>query len=141
MADQLRTFRRRLKRGSKVIVWTANAHAAYGGFDTGKTLAQITRERIGSRLFTVGTSAAAGEYRWSKSEVRQIPTAIPGQLEHTILGYQSAAVATRAELARLGRIQGTALAWHKPVTADWSKLFDAVYVIAREEPTTLLEAH
>jgi erythromycin esterase-like protein len=139
MGDELQAFRRGLKKGSKVIVWTANAHAAYGGYQTGKTLAQITRERIGPRLFTVGSSAAAGEYRWSKSDLRPIPASAPGKLEYTILGNRSAAVASRAELQRIGTIPGTALSWHKPVTADWSKLFDAVYVIARERPTTLIE--
>jgi erythromycin esterase-like protein len=140
MADQLQAFRRRLKKGSKVIVWTANAHAAYGGYQTGKTLAEITRERIGSRLFTVGSSAAAGEYRWSKSEVRQVPTSRRRELENMILGQRSAAVASRAELQRMRVIPGTALSWHKPFIADWSKLFDAVYVIAREQPTTFIEA-
>jgi erythromycin esterase-like protein len=140
MADQLQTFRRGLKRGSKIIVWTANAHAAYGGLPTGETLAQIARKRIGSKIFTVGFSAAAGEYRWSRSEVRQVPASAPNALENRILADRPAAVASRAQLQKFGTIPGTALSWHKPLTTDWASLFDALYVIAREEPTMLVEA-
>jgi erythromycin esterase-like protein len=137
MADQLGSFRRELKPGIKVIVWTANGHAAEGGLPTGKTLAQITRERIGSRLFTVGSSAAAGEFRWTTTEIRPVPVSSPGQLEYTILRGRTEAVAARSELRKLGKITGTALSWHKPTTEDWSTLFDAIYVLAREKPTTL----
>lgn len=137
MADQLRSFRRKLRVGTKVIVWTANGHVAEGGVPVGKTLGQITRERIGPRLFTVASSAAAGEFRWTTTEIRPVPPSMPGQLEYTVLGGRTEAVATRAELRKLGKITGTALSWHKPTTEDWSTLFDAIYVLAREEPTTL----
>lgn len=140
MADELRAFRRMLKKGSKIIVWTANAHAAYGGLESGKTLAQITRERVGPKLFTIGFSAATGQYRWSKSEVRDVPSAGANSLEGMVLNDHYAAVATRAQLQRLGTISGTALSWHKPLAVNWSKLFDVIYVIDRERPTTLVES-
>lgn len=138
MADKLQAFRRQLGPRAKVLVWTANGHAALGGYTVGKPLGQITRARIGSALFSVGFSSAAGDFRWSKSETRRVPTAAPGSLEQTILRGRSAAFADKGELKRLGPLAGTALDWHKPMTAKWSELFDAIYVIDREEPTTLL---
>jgi erythromycin esterase-like protein len=138
MADKLQSFKRQLGSRAKIIVWTANAHAALGGYMVGKPLGQITRERIGSALLSVGFSAAGGDFRWSKSETRPVPTAAPGSLEQTILDSRPTALADKAELKRVGRVSGTALDWHKPLVENWSDLFDAIYVIAREQPTTLL---
>jgi erythromycin esterase-like protein len=138
MADKLQAFRRQLGPGAKIIVWTANAHAALGGYTVGRPLGQITRARIGSALLSVGFSAAGGDFRWSKSETHRVRTAASGSLEQTILDGRTAAFADKTKLTRVGRVSGTAFDWHKPLVANWSDLFDAIYVIEREEPTTLL---
>lgn len=138
MAEELRAAQFRPGRKPKIIVWTANAHAALGGYTMGKPLGQITRERIGSALFSIGFSAAGGDFRWSKSETHSVPTAGPGSLERVVLDSRSAAFANKNKLRAIGRVTGTALDWHKPMVMNWSDLFDAIYVIACEEPTTLL---
>lgn len=137
MADNLDAFRRTLPSGAKIIVWTANFHAAGGGLANGETLGQIARARYGSALFTVGFSAAGGRFRWSQAEVRDVPSAPVGSVEAEILRGRASAVAARARLASLGTVTGTALSWHQAITADWSMMFDALFVLRREEPTTL----
>lgn len=139
MADNLDAFRKSLPRGTKILVWTANSHAAIGGYGVGKPLGQIARARYGSDVFSVGFSAAGGQYRWSRTEVRDVPEAPANSLETQILRGRASAVAANGRLASLGVISGAALSWHKMITADWSKLFDAVFVLSREKPTTRVE--
>lgn len=140
MAEQLKAFRRELKPGTKIIVWTANAHAALGGYPVGKPLGDIIRQQIGSGLLSVAFSAAAGDFRWSKSETHPVPVATVASLERTVLNGNRAALADRTQLKRIGTVSGTALDWHKPMITDWSTLFDAIYVIDRERPTTILDS-
>jgi erythromycin esterase-like protein len=136
MADNLDVFRMRSPQGTKIIVWVANAHAATGGFEIGSTLGQIVHERYGNEAFSIGFSAAGGQFRWSQADVRDVPVAHDISLEARILRGRESAVATRKELAAMGRISGSALSWHQVMTADWSKLFDAIFVLRSERPTS-----
>jgi len=138
MADNLDAFRRALSPGTKIIVWVANAHAALGGYKVGSPIGQIAKTRYGLDLFTVGFSSAGGKFRWSRNEVRKVPLASEDSLETRILQGRSAAVATQAQLASMGTIPGSALSWHQRIETNWSGLFDAIYVLGEERPTTIV---
>lgn len=138
MADNLAAFRRALPQGAKIIVWVANGHAPLGGYDVGAPIGQIAKTRYGRDLFTVGFSSAGGQFRWSKDEVREVLLASEESLEARILRGRSAAVATQAQLASMGTIPGAALSWHKRIETNWSRLFDAIYVLGEERPTTIV---
>lgn len=136
MAKRLLALRERLAGRGKVIVWTANAHAAYGGLEKGQPTARILKDALGRRLFTVAFSAAGGSFRWSRSEVREIAPAQPGDLERIVLGERQSAVADHADLAAIKAVGGMALGQHKREVRNWAELFDAVYVLAEERPKT-----
>lgn len=48
------------------------------------------------------------------------------------------AIWKQAQLASMGTIPGAALSWHKRIEANWSRLFDAIYVLGEERPTTIV---
>lgn len=137
MAEQFMAFRDRLDGHDRIIIWTANAHAAYGGFEDRRTVVQILREEMGDSLFTVGFSAAGGFFREIGSgEVRGVTAAGPEQLEGIVLQNKSRAVADSFFLKSLGKISGSALVDHKSFELDWADIYDAIYIIDYERPTT-----
>lgn len=137
MADEILAFRESLPRRTKMLVWTANSHAAYGELSNGeRPMAALLRDKLGQEVFAIGFSAAGGRYRWSPKEIREVPAATVDSLESSILGDADFAVATKQQLAELGVLPGAALSNHRPQTAEWSAMFDALIVLRREEPTT-----
>ena len=136
----------RLPRGSKVIVWAANAHVARDAalaadFTAGANLGAFLHREYGRRAFMLGFSAAGGAFGRSKASVTPIPAAAADSVEGML------AATTRAEavyagperLAALGERPGSLFDHRRPAVARWAGLFDGIVSFRTERPPTRLD--
>lgn len=126
-----------LPRGTKTIIWTANAHAANGapeesGFAEIRNLGSYIRQAYGSRSFALATTAWTGDQRWSKQH-KPLPSAPAGSLEARTFGSGST-LSVFYDSAALKKFGPTAsgIFGHRYTSADWWQRFDGV-VVFREE--------
>jgi erythromycin esterase-like protein len=138
----------RLKPGTKIIVWAANQHVAKDAaldpnFTARGNLGAYIHAAYGPRAFALGFSAASGSFRWSRGEFRPIVPAAPGSLEASLTaGAGEAAYAGPARLQSLGARASVLFSFQKPVSADWSRMFDGLVVFrASRPPVRIDEAH
>ncbi len=126
---------------AKVIVWTANGHAArdtaaladYAGQDN---LGAALARRFGTNLFALGITACGGEYRWSFGSNRPLPPPPTDSLEaHWCTAHPStSSFAGAADLAAFGVSDSGLLRGHAFGKADWHTAFDGVVILDREFP-------
>ena len=133
-------WRSRLPRGSRIIVWTANNHAAK---DLSGVAGQQGRVSLGSYIhrdlkgdaFALGFSAYAGAYARVGQPVRQLEPAADSSLEARAFAISD--TSTRYfDAARLRALGKTAA---RPLgtgftAASWSDVFDGVVVFHDERP-------
>ncbi len=138
MAYRVREIVEGLPAGARVIVWTANVHAARSGAATttygeAPTMGAWLDQFYGSDVFAVGFAAAGGTYRFNGGS-RGIDAAEAGSLEAAVLvGTQDEAVWLGSDdIASLGTVVGSIFRHHQPVTADWSQVFDGIVVFRSE---------
>lgn len=130
----------RLPRDTKIIVWAANQHVAKDAaldpeFPPGGNLGAYIHRQYGARAFAVGFTSASGSFRWTRGVTKAIPVAVPGALEASLIaGAGEAAYAGPARLRALGTRPGSLFNLQKPLSADWTQLFDGVVVFRAERP-------
>lgn len=137
MFENLRRLHSRLPRDTRLIVWTANAHAAKdaegaAGFSGLRNLGSYVIEAFGQRSYALGTTALAGNRSWGR-EIRPLPEAAPSSLERLAFsdGNRASVFLDADNLAKLGFVPA-ALFGFMPVPANWSGRFDGVVVFAEE---------
>lgn len=138
----LRWLGARLPSRARIIIWTANAHAAKNTsmnqtYRGGRNLGSQVREAYGRRSFALAFTAGSGSFRWGNGS-RPIPDALPGSLEAGALaGHDADAVYLGpARLAALGQIMGSAGDDHQYLLAPWSLIYDGLIVMRSERPPT-----
>jgi erythromycin esterase-like protein len=135
-----------LPADARVVVWTANSHAARDAsahelFGDQSNMGHLLDVRFGTDLFTVGFTAAGGSYRYTVREARPIPVAAPGSLEATALSHASDEVVWVGPeaLSALPPTVGSAFDHNRPVTAEWGLVFDGLVVFRTERPPYRLD--
>lgn len=123
--------------GTKVIVWTASAHAAraphlHQGFAGVQPFGGYLARRYGHRMFALGFSAQGGTTR-GRPQPRVIAAPAPDSLElwPGPLSSGGAVYLNRADLVRAGA-RPAGLFNHMPIKARWSELFDGVVIFGTE---------
>ncbi|MEQ1499388.1 MAG: erythromycin esterase family protein [Novosphingobium sp.] len=123
--------------GTKVILWTATAHAAraphrHKGFEGVQPFGAYLARRYGKRMFALGFGAQGGTTR-GRPQPRVIASLAPDALEAWAgpIAPGGAIYLDRRTLARAGS-RPAGLFNHQPVSADWSLLLDAVVVFPLE---------
>jgi erythromycin esterase-like protein len=131
----------RLAKGSKVIVWAANAHVAKDAalaadFTAGANLGAFLHRDYGHRAFVLGFSAAAGAFGRSSAAVTPIPAAAADSVEGMLTTRTSAEAvyAGPARLSALGPRPGSLFDHRKPMVARWGDLFDGIVTFRTERP-------
>jgi len=125
----------------RIIVWAANAHIARDATPSGQyadtpNMGAFVREAYGGRAFSLGFTALGGTHYWTPREPsRPIAPAAAGSLEALALARSraDAVYLDRERLAALGEVPGS-LFQHRPASARWSRVVDAVVVFRAEEP-------
>lgn len=135
-----------LPADARIVVWTANTHAARDAsahelFGDQSNMGHRLDVRFGSDLFTVGFTAAGGSYRYTVREARPIPAAAPGSLEAAALAGSSADVVWIGSeaLSALPPTVGSAFDHNRPVVAEWGQVFDGLVVFRTERPPYRLD--
>jgi erythromycin esterase-like protein len=140
MYENFGWWRSRLAPGAKIIVWTANNHAAKDlssvpGQDGRVSLGSYLHRELGADAFALGSSAFGGTYARVGQPVRQLDPAPDSSLEARAFarGDTSTAYLDAARIRAFGRVVarplGTAFS-----AADWSGVFDGVVVFRDERP-------
>lgn len=123
--------------GTKVIIWTATAHAArashgHKGFQGVEPFGAYLAQRYGRAMFVLGFGAQGGTTR-GRPQPRVIAPLAPDALEAWAgpIAPGGAIYLDRRALARAGS-RPAGLFNHQPVNSVWSKLLDAVVVFPLE---------
>ena len=129
-----------LPPGSKVVVWTANIHAARDAsatdtFRDQPNMGALLRRRFGEDVVAVGVTAAGGAFRHISGAERAIDPATPDSLEARALTEPSVQVVwvDSAGLTSLSPSGGRVFD-HPSMPTIWSEAFDAVLVFRAERP-------
>jgi erythromycin esterase-like protein len=138
----------RLPPRSKIIVWGATAHMAKDAnalpeYSNAPNLGFLVHRDYGRRAFVLAFSAASGAHYWSRKEPsRQIEKAAPNSLEAAALAPSAnhATYLGPAALMRLGKREGGALSFHKPLSVSWSDVIDGLVVFPEERPPQRLDS-
>lgn len=142
--EMFANFQRWLARwpaGTKVIVWTATAHAARAphglkDFAGVQPFGGYLAQRYGKRAYGLGFSAQSGTTR-GRPAPRVIAPAAPDSLEALAgqIAPNGAVFLDTAALVRVGKRPG-GLFLHQPLVADWSRLLDGIVVFPVESAAT-----
>jgi len=126
----------RSSRASKVIVWTANVHAALSGGPnaTVRPLGAELRAEYGDRLASIAFTSFGGAY--GRRDATPVPTPGPESLEARALAgdVRDVAYLPRPALAGLGAVDASLFSYGNLSRADWSSLFDGAVVLRLERP-------
>jgi erythromycin esterase-like protein len=122
----------RLRRGSKIIMWTATVHAARTRADLPQVpFGERIAEQLRDRVAVIGFTAFGGESSMAGQPAKILPDAPAGSLEALTARTNGGWSFLRAtELKRLGSVPSRLLG--KFMSADWSRYFDGVLVTRQE---------
>ena len=137
MARLFRWNQQRSPGASRVVVWTANLHAAKssGGLKAAvRPFGEELQAEYGDRLASIAFTALGGSY--GRREPTPVAAAGPESLEARALagGADALRYLSSSALARLGAVDAKVFGYDKTSRADWSLLFDAVVVLREERP-------
>ena len=140
MAVLFRWHRQRSPATSKVIVWTANVHAARSLAPVSSPLQPFGSDlqaEYGARLASIAFTSLGGAYGFGNPTL--IPPAPPDSLEARAMADETKQLRylAKAQLADLGEVDAWLLAYGKPRHANWSLLFDGVVVLREEKPQSM----
>lgn len=136
MADNFDNFRNALPRGSKIIVWTANSHAAYKELQGAPSLGQILKARYGPIVFNIGLTAAGGQIGTLPNWVKELPPPKIGSIESYFEQSKEVTILTHRQLRQIGIAESRIMNNHEVVSEDWSQLFDSIAILRFERPTS-----
>jgi erythromycin esterase-like protein len=140
MYENLQWHRKRLGPKARLVVWTANVHAARSPDPTSAaSLGQRIAPAPDERVALVGISAASGEHRRARGPLQTVPAAAEGSIEALALAGHSEALAylDRAALRVLGELPGRALRAQESLVLDWSSRYDGLLVVRQDTPPRL----
>jgi len=137
MARLFRWNQQRSPGASRVVVWTANVHAARssGSLKTAaRPLGEELRAEYGDRLASIAFTSLGGAY--GRRDSTPVPAAGPESLEARALagGVKEVRYLPRSALAGLGAVDASLFSYDKVSRADWSLLFDGAVVLREERP-------
>ncbi len=125
-----------LKTDSKVIVWTANVHAARAqGKLRDRPLGNRLHEQWQDNMVVIGFTALSGQSSMAGMPVRNLSTAPANALEAQSLTHGSNwQLLDAAELNNLGALPSRLFG--RFITTNWDSYFDAVVVFRTEKAPT-----
>lgn len=119
--------------GARALVWTASSHAVKGslpGYPHRVSLGMHLSARFGDRLASIGFSARTGTHgRPSRPPVEIAPVAASLEQRRDVGTYVDSTA-----LHRIGPVRSTAVAYGRPLLADWSLLLDGIWLLPAETP-------
>jgi erythromycin esterase len=156
MADNLIWLAREAYPRRKIIVWAAtfhnmrNSHLIEGSTpdlpcSDVTTMGHLAWQTLGSLIFNVGFAAYQGEHGWAWQQPKPLPARAAGSLED--LWGATAQDVSFLDLRRIpaggewleAPLVSCSLMDHELLmTADWSKILDAVVFIRTMRPSTLV---
>jgi erythromycin esterase-like protein len=135
-----------LPADARVVVWTANSHAARDAhaldvFTDGPNLGALAAQEWGDGLFAMGFGAAGGSYRQTVRTPQEIAPSPPGSLEARALADPAVQVAYvgPGALAALAPVEGAALDRRQPAIVEWRDVYDGVVIFRAERPPVRLD--
>ena len=156
MFDNLEMARRTFAKGKKIIVWSVNEHVAKQPRPGAEADASASNQQQkfpfgayaaragGGSVFSIGFSAAGGDYRYSfrgtEIVAKPYPRATEGSLEHSVykgMEGKPAVYVQPALLQNMGTLSG-AFFGVAPSKARWGEYFDALIVLKEEEPARVI---
>ena len=140
MAQLFRWHQRQSPGAPRVIVWTANVHAArYSETVNGpvRPFGDELHAEYGDQLASIAFAALGGAY--GRGDATPIPAAVSGSLESRALagGANPLRYLSKAALAEIGEVDGSVFNYDKTRRADWSLLFDGAVVLREEKPLSI----
>jgi erythromycin esterase-like protein len=137
MQRNLMWYLRRLPQGSKVVVWTANVHAAKRSGDLDwKPMGAWLAESNGNELGVVAFTALGGQSSMAGQPVKELPTLGEASLEaRALAGGRDEAFVPAATLRDYGTVQSRLFG--KVTSNEWATRFDAVVVYRKERAPTV----
>jgi len=126
----------RLPPGAKVVIWTANVHAARRpGSGPFVPMGHFLAQRFGGDYAAIGGTALRGWSRMAGGPTIELEAAPEQALEAQAVQTKGAVVLVDAErLRKIGPVASRLTGSF--VEADWSQYFDAVYVVRDERAPT-----
>lgn len=140
MANNVIDFYGKMPRNSKIIVWTATAHASYGGLKNGHSVGQILKEKYKDKVFSVGMTASSGKLAFHNEKIPEYINPSPNSLEANFDKTKDITILNQKKLKAIGYVEGQVLLAHEVQTQNWSKLFDAILILREERPATRISA-
>jgi erythromycin esterase-like protein len=142
MAQHIAWWSARLPRDAKIVVWTANTHAARSSDAKSAPLLGVRplgarlAERWGDRLAVIGFTALDGWWARAGQPSQLLAALPPDALEARALGNgpERWVYLDGAALRSLGSVPSRLFG--KITASDWSAAFDGVLVIRSEAPPT-----
>lgn len=139
MADNAAWFIEHSRRKAvKAIIWTHNGHAArdarsFEDFHGEDNLGAALSRRHGHDMYSLGITACAGEYRWSRGSNRPIAAPPGDSLEASFCprAPQAGKLVGADELRASGKTRASLLG-HVYGKADWAEAFDGVLFLDTE---------
>lgn len=137
MYGEFARFAAGLPKGTRIIVWTHNLHAAkspsvWPDLNGAPTFGTLLHQAYGPRAFALAFSARGGSYRWSRKENRAVPAPPPGAFERAATTAKTAYVGIAALQAK--GVAPAAIDNHSYRVAPWGEAYDALVVFAQERP-------
>lgn len=136
MANNVIDFYEKMPKNSKIIVWTAAAHASYGGLYKGHSVGQILKEKYKNKVFSLGVSAASGKLAYHNDKIPEYINPKPNSLEANFDKNKDVTILNKKKLQEISEVEGQVLLAHEVKTQNWSKLFDAILILKEEHPAT-----
>jgi erythromycin esterase-like protein len=139
MAENASHFIDQLAKPAKVIIWTANGHAArdtsaLGDYGGGDNLGAALSRRYGSKVFSMGVTACGGEHRWSPGTNKAITVPPGDSLEARYCEKSDVSTFVGSRGLELADVCTSGLLGHSYTRAKWADAFDGVLVLNAEYP-------
>lgn len=122
---------------ARIIIWTASSHAVKGPLPDkpGRIpLGMRLATAYGNDLASVGFTSFAGQHGRPGRTASDVIAPVLGSLEAASGSQPLANFMDADNLRHLGTIESRVVAYTRPLRADWSTLFDGIWVLPREKP-------
>ena len=135
MAENASRFIDHLAKPAKVVIWTANGHAArdtsamadYGSSDN---LGAALSQRYGNKVFSMATTACGGEYRWSAGSNKAVATPPADSLEALYCkGKTDVSTFVGSRALKRADVTSAGFYGHSQTRANWADAFDGVLLL------------
>ena len=137
MAENASQFVDYLAKPAKVVIWTANGHAArdtsaLGDYVNSDNLGAALSHRYGNKVFSMGVTACGGEYRWSPGTNKAITAPPAASLEARYCKKSDVSTFVGSKALKRADVCSSAMFGHSYKRAKWADAFDGVLVLNAE---------